>query len=110
MIETRKFGCHCDLDPGMEPDGCVIDTNEHQLCVYANKGMKREDCKYWLPCEQNKEGREIETLRAQIAALESDKAKLMEALEEIAGDHPGHETGFSRQTIAVNALESTKRP
>lgn len=22
-----RYGCHCDLEPGMEPDGCVLDEN-----------------------------------------------------------------------------------
>ena len=47
MLTIVKFGCHCDLEEGMEPDGCVIDENDHALCIYAKEGMKKEDCEYW---------------------------------------------------------------
>lgn len=45
----EKFGCHCDLNPGEEPDDCVVNTGEHDDCVYARKGMKPEACPYWKP-------------------------------------------------------------
>jgi hypothetical protein len=48
-----KFGCHCDKDPDVEADGCVIDTGDRADCVFAsrnNNALKRkEDCEYWLP-------------------------------------------------------------
>jgi len=48
-----EFGCHCDLDPGMEPDGCVIDEHRLDDCVYARlltkDGKSRDDCQYWKP-------------------------------------------------------------
>ena len=47
--ETVKYGCHCDLEPGMEPDGCVLDYNAPQDCVYAGGISRREECKYWQP-------------------------------------------------------------
>lgn len=43
----KKYGCHCDLDDGMEPDVCVIDTNERHNCVYATRIDVKEQCKYW---------------------------------------------------------------
>lgn len=47
------YGCHCDLDPGMKPDGCVIDMGALRNCVYAEKlidaGKSRDDCEYWQP-------------------------------------------------------------
>lgn len=27
---------------------CVLDHNRPDECTYAEKGMKREDCKYWV--------------------------------------------------------------
>lgn len=45
----QAWGCHCDLDEGQEPDGCVLDENRPQDCVYANRGGNKKDCKYWLP-------------------------------------------------------------
>jgi hypothetical protein len=44
-----KYGCHADLDPGMEPDDCVISRNGFEDCIFAKPGMKPEDCKYWKP-------------------------------------------------------------
>jgi len=43
-----KYGCHCDLDPEMDPDGCVLDLGRPNDCVYARCGDKTI-CKYWLP-------------------------------------------------------------
>ena len=49
-FETVKYGCHCDLEDSMEPDGCVIDEGRHQDCIYAKKGMRKEQCEYWRVC------------------------------------------------------------
>lgn len=43
----KKYGCHCDLEDGMEPDGCVIDTDERHHCIYATHIDVKEQCKYW---------------------------------------------------------------
>lgn len=47
------YGCHCDLEPHMKPDGCVIDMGALRNCVYAEKlidaGKSRDDCEYWQP-------------------------------------------------------------
>ena len=48
-LEPKKYGCYCELEPGEQPDGCVIDNGRNNDCIYANEGMKKEDCKYWLP-------------------------------------------------------------
>lgn len=46
--ETGKaYGCHCDLEEGMEPDGCVIDINERHNCIHAAHIDVKEQCKYW---------------------------------------------------------------
>lgn len=42
-----KYGCHCDLEEGMEPDECVIDDANYHLCIYANADMVKEQCEYW---------------------------------------------------------------
>ena len=48
-VPEVKYGCHCDLEPGMEPDGCVIDTHERGKCVYARRHDRKEQCEYWRP-------------------------------------------------------------
>ena len=42
-----QYGCHVDLEPGQRPDGCVIDTGRLHDCIYANPGMRKEQCEYW---------------------------------------------------------------
>lgn len=44
-----KFGCHIELDPGQEPDGCVKDYGDDSACVYAARHRSREACRYWQP-------------------------------------------------------------
>lgn len=46
-----RCGCHMDLDPGMEPDGCVLDTNQPDDCIRTRNGRitRREDCPEWRP-------------------------------------------------------------
>ena len=48
-----KYGCHCDLDPDQEPDGCVLDYDAPSDCRVAmdlvKHSKKREDCEYWKP-------------------------------------------------------------
>lgn len=45
-----RFGCHVDLGPGDEPDGCVIDAGRPDDCalVPACRGCK-ELCPEWRP-------------------------------------------------------------
>jgi hypothetical protein len=46
-------GCHCDIEQGFEPDGCVLDEGNPNDCVYAmqilRKGQEKEACSYWRP-------------------------------------------------------------
>jgi hypothetical protein len=46
------YGCHCDLEPGQAPDGCVL-LGEGDYCIYANSlrkaGKTVADCEYWRP-------------------------------------------------------------
>ena len=53
---VKKFGCHCDLEPGQTPDECVMDRgdNGNKDCIYAKPGMKKEECKYWREIEEGK--------------------------------------------------------
>lgn len=45
-----RYGCHCDLEPHMEPDGCVLDEGKPENCVYARRpGATKEGCEYWKP-------------------------------------------------------------
>jgi len=46
-LATVKYGCHVDLEEGIEPDECVIDRGDFDDCVYARPGMRKEQCKYW---------------------------------------------------------------
>ena len=46
-LESLLYGCHCDLDPGMEPDECVIESGDLNNCIHAKKGMRKEQCEYW---------------------------------------------------------------
>lgn len=43
------YGCHCDLEPGMEPDGCVLDSGRPQDCIHARSGMSKAEYQYWRP-------------------------------------------------------------
>ena len=44
-----RYGCHYELPEGCEPDACVIDTQEYDLCDLAKPGMRKEVCRHWLP-------------------------------------------------------------
>lgn len=52
-LEQPKFGCHCELDPSMKPDSCVIDEGRPGDCVNATllvgQGKGRNDCSEWRP-------------------------------------------------------------
>lgn len=43
------YGCHCDLEPGMKPDGCVLDYGNPNDCVHARGISNREECNEWRP-------------------------------------------------------------
>ena len=46
---TLKYGCYCDVEVGKEAmDDCVIDTGNLHDCIFAKKGMRKEQCEYWL--------------------------------------------------------------
>lgn len=42
-----RYGCHCDLEEGQEPDDCVINFGAHDSCVNARIGMRPEQCEHW---------------------------------------------------------------
>ena len=44
-----EYACHCDLEPHMEPDGCVIDENKRGDCIYAKSIASKWECEYWQP-------------------------------------------------------------
>lgn len=46
-LPQLRYGCHCDLEPHMTPDGCVIDDNERYNCIYAKHIDRKEQCEYW---------------------------------------------------------------
>lgn len=47
-----KYACHCDLEPHMKPDECVLIGGNIEDCRYAKEDMKPSDCKYWRPVEK----------------------------------------------------------
>ena len=45
-----KHGCFCDLfamEPGTEPDECVMDYGRPQDCTFATPGGDKWKCQYW---------------------------------------------------------------
>ena len=49
-----EYGCHCDLEVGQRPDGCVLDYGEPSDCSLAQlpSGRQRRSkwtCYYWKP-------------------------------------------------------------
>ena len=48
-LPELKYGCHCDLEEGQSPDGCVIDEGRIRDCHYAKKDMRKEQCEHWRP-------------------------------------------------------------
>lgn len=55
-LATEKYGCHCDLEEGMEPDGCVLDYGKPDECVYARLRGSKDKCEYWKPIQVHKDG------------------------------------------------------
>ena len=55
LEEPVPHGCHCDLEEHMSPDGCVLDENMPDNCIYARRllreGKGKTDCEYWKPIE-----------------------------------------------------------
>ncbi len=45
----QKWGCHCDLQPGQQPDSCVIDLGQPEYCAIASSGVRKEACVHWQP-------------------------------------------------------------
>lgn len=52
-LDQVRYGCHADLDDGMEPDGCVLDEKRACDCVYAGilekAGKGKHECDHWKP-------------------------------------------------------------
>ena len=55
LAQPVPHGCHVDLDPGMKPDGCVLDGGRPETCIYAKRllreGKDKTACEYWQPIE-----------------------------------------------------------
>lgn len=47
----QKWGCHCDLQPGQQPDSCVIDLDQPEYCSIASSGVRKEACVHWQPIQ-----------------------------------------------------------
>lgn len=48
---TAKCGCHLDLEEGQEPDGCVLDEERPEHCIYAKHIDAKQKCQYWRPVQ-----------------------------------------------------------
>ncbi len=44
--ENVEYGCFCDLEPGEQPDKCVLGTEDPD-CTYADARRKTGECVYW---------------------------------------------------------------
>lgn len=51
--ERVRHGCYCDLEPGMKPDGCVLDYARPEDCIHApalvQAGATKWQCMHWQP-------------------------------------------------------------
>jgi hypothetical protein len=68
--DAAERGCHCDLEPGQAPDGCVFDgcapVSDCSVAVRLRaEGKGRDDCAHWQPV----------TVRAAAAADALDAAR-----------------------------------
>lgn len=46
--EPEQYGCCCDLEACEPPNECVIDKGNFNACTYAEEGMDKTTCKYWV--------------------------------------------------------------
>jgi len=47
-LASLKYGCFVDLETeNIIDDTCAIDDGEIHACIYAKKGMRKEQCCYW---------------------------------------------------------------
>jgi hypothetical protein len=47
-LSSLKYGCFVDLETeNVVDDTCVLDDGGVHLCIYAKKGMRKEQCEYW---------------------------------------------------------------
>lgn len=55
LAQPVPHGCHVYLLPGMKPEGCVLDENRPENCIYARRlsreGKDKTACEYWQPIE-----------------------------------------------------------
>jgi hypothetical protein len=80
MID-KIFGCHCDLEPHMIPDGCVIDTGKIHDCAYAHKFQAKEQCEYWI--EIDAKNPKYQGVFERIAELRQQREYLLAQLKEL---------------------------
>ena len=45
--KEHLYGCHFDLTPGENPDGCVIDEGNNQNCTLADSYPNKWECPWW---------------------------------------------------------------
>jgi hypothetical protein len=47
QAKPERWGCHIDLEPGREPDKCVLELESPEDCIYARRLKSKTDCEYW---------------------------------------------------------------
>lgn len=76
---SKSFGCHCDLELFEEPDGCCIDAERPEDCIYASGKqlgiLDKRHCKYW---------KEKTGYRVRVTHWNRD-AKVIDVLEKTSG-------------------------
>ena len=85
-----EYACHCDLEPHMKPDGCVLDEGKPENCIYAERlvkrGLSKTDCAEWKPISVVKPTIDVkaEDLRALLADLEMAEKALKKVDDDLA--------------------------
>lgn len=76
-----RFGCHCDLEPGMEPDGCVLDNGRPEDCVHTRSGKvkQREKCEHWQPVKISRRDFDSDPALRDSAQKSRDVARALDA-------------------------------
>lgn len=119
--EEVRYGCHCDLDPDAQPDGCVLDYGVPGDCIHAPSlvaaGKGREACCYWKPvavdenCAKSEAEGYINTnahLEAKVALLEHDLAEQCRLLG-LAGEREARLMAAVAELQQVVATQSALR-
>lgn len=83
------YGCHCELDLGDHPDGCVVDYGAYGDCTHAvlPSGRLRKSkwtCPHWKKVGHAPSNPESDKLYTEADLAEAVKRSRNEALEDAA--------------------------